>query len=58
MYDLVKYFDIALKNLKSVLQSFTGNRRDQISIVIKKSDLDEKIVRFIRQGSMSFPKKK
>ncbi len=53
--DLDNHFAIAVGNFKKILASQTSNSPRLISVAIKKRELDEKIVRFIRHGS-SLPK--
>ena len=46
---LSPYFNLAVSNLKKVIKTMTGANKDLIPSIVKKTELDDKIVRFVKR---------
>ncbi|HEX8288046.1 MAG TPA: AIPR family protein [Pyrinomonadaceae bacterium] len=46
-------FSVALENLRRIVRGFAGNRRESIPLSVRKTELDERIVKFINSNKTS-----
>ncbi len=46
---MIEYSDKLLENFKKVVQNYAGLKKESVAASLRKTELDERIVKFIKQ---------